>query len=42
MENIDLLIKTLKENSNDPNYKGSLPRWYSNMIKYYTGFELLL
>ena len=41
MENIDLLIKTLKENSNNHDYKCLLPKWYSNMIEYYTGFELL-
>ena len=41
MENIDLLIKTLKENGNNSDYKGLLPKWYSNMIKHYTGFELL-
>ena len=41
MENIDLFIKTLKENGNNADYKGLLPKWYSNMIEYYTGFELL-
>lgn len=41
MENIDLLIKTLKENGNNPDYKGLLPKWYSNMVEYYTGVELL-
>ena len=41
MENIDLLIKTLKENGNNHDYNGLLPKWYSNMIENYTGFELL-